>query len=144
MVTSVVFNCTLILKNREAGMGEIAKFIGYAVIVLIVIGWLSDKGELGNEARCEVLNSKAVPDIYTINDEPDAGYTVRGVIANRGKNGIITIKAVLSTSEGSWERTQQLNFGPNLQSEFAYQFHEPTINATNVVYSLSCSPTRAQ
>lgn len=129
-------------------MGEFAKFIGYVVLFFFAIGVYQEwKGESGNaatlasKADCRILSTDSVADSYLINDNPDFGYTVRAVIHNVGQEGPIKVQASLSTSEGNFERLQELTFQTNQQLQLSYQFSEPTINATGIQSQIACIPS---
>ena len=74
------------------------------------------------------------------NDEPDAGIQFGFVVTNEGEEGLLTISAQLSCSEGEWERTQRLRFRKGQRRKVSYFFHEPTVNATNVQSTAAVLP----
>jgi len=128
-------------------MGELAKLIGYAVLALFAIGAYVEWQEGGaagaaqSKADCAILGVTTSADTYFVQDEPDFGYTVRTIIHNRGQAGVVRVKATISTSEGNFERAQSIDFDANQQSTLAYQFSEPTLNATNIQSVIHCWPT---
>lgn len=94
----------------------------------------------GSAAVCKPVAAKVDADVFLINGEPDAGFTVHATIANTGKEGPIKVKAVLTTSEGTFTREQSVSFPENATRVLDFGFPEPTINATNVQGVVSCSP----
>jgi hypothetical protein len=75
-----------------------------------------------------------------IGEQPDAGVVVKGTITNVGQRGAIRVKVHLSTSEGEWDREQNVVFRAGERKELRWFFHEPTINVSNVQSRVSVSP----
>jgi len=126
-------------------MKDIATFIGYALIALLAFRFYSEWEKKGggislSQADCEVIAVETIQDTYIVNDNFDFGYTVLAKIRNVGHHGTMTIKAMLSTSEGNYERSQQLVFNPLQETVLRYQFAEPTINATGIQGRILCTP----
>lgn len=66
-----------------------------------------------------------------INGEMDWGSEVGFDVRNASERGMIHITITLSTSEGQWDRSQDVLFEAGEFRHFTYFFQEPTINATN-------------
>ena len=66
-----------------------------------------------------------------INGEFDWGSEVAFDFTNTSARGTIHITVTLSSSEGQWNRSQDLLFEKNQTMHLTYFFQEPTINATN-------------
>lgn len=128
-------------------MGELAKSIGYIVIVIVAIGlftkWKDGGTSWGSKADCRILAIQTQPETFITNNDFDFGYVVRTRIRNAGSEGAITVKAFLSTSEGNFERSQLIVFTANQEDTLSYQFPEPTVNATGVQSRITCSPSKA-
>jgi hypothetical protein len=54
--------------------------------------------------------------------------------------GKVALTANLSTSEGNFERHQDLQLSEGEVRDLKYQFSEPTLNATNVEMHMECAP----
>src|SRR5690606_24888202 len=91
-------------------------------------------------AECAFSNLKAVSDVFLVNGEMDAGYTVSVTVKNVGKEGKVALVANLSTSEGDFHRSQELQLPEGDVRDLKYQFTEPTLNATNVQARMECTP----
>lgn len=123
-------------------MDAIAKFIGYAVIVLIAIGLLAKLKEDGKAVlpanSCKVHTVDIASESFLINEEIDAGYNVTTVVENKGAQAQRQIVAKLTSSEGDFVRKQTVPFKAGESKSLTYQFHEPTITATNINAIVSC------
>ncbi|MEW8429483.1 MAG: hypothetical protein AB2615_07185, partial [Candidatus Thiodiazotropha sp.] len=113
-----------------------------AVLVLIVIGlfskWKKD-GEISlpvNSCKVHTVNVTSEP--FIINGEFDAGFKVVAVVENKGSASQLVVTAKLTSSEGDLQRRQTVPFNENESKSLTYQFHEPTIGATNVHAYVSC------
>jgi hypothetical protein len=62
----------------------------------------------------------------------DWGSEVSFDVRNNGERGLIHIVVVLSSSEGEWSRSQDLQLEAGEFRHLTYFFHEPTINVTNL------------
>ncbi len=109
------------------------------LILFLIIAGGSDESIVSN-AKGVPSDFKIFNDAGVINNQLDAGYTISFTVKNTGQEGVITINAKLSCSEGEWTRSQTVNFKPNESNNFSYFFHEPTINATNVHGSVNVIP----
>ncbi|HBN9511482.1 hypothetical protein GFM12_06420 [Pseudomonas aeruginosa] len=129
-------------------MGEVAKFIGYAFLVLVALGiygqWKDGKLTLFSKANCRIISVNHFAETFVTNGNFDFGYVVQTKIQNVGGEGKITVKAYLSSSEGNLERSQVLVFPANTERVLQYQFAEPSLNATGVQSRLECSPSKAK
>jgi hypothetical protein len=90
--------------------------------------------------KCEVLHVEQSSDAFLVNGEWDFGYEVSTIVRNESASGTVNIVVRLSTSEGTYEREQEviLNKGESMKLE--YKFHEPTIGAQNVQAQVGCRP----
>lgn len=66
-----------------------------------------------------------------VDGKTDYGVKVSVEVKNVGRGGYLNIMSELSTSEGEWNRTQDLYFKSGESRTLTYFFHEPTINSTN-------------
>ncbi|MCA9277905.1 MAG: hypothetical protein H6815_03865 [Phycisphaeraceae bacterium] len=120
-------------------------FGGIMLVVLIALAFIfSDqiRGVLDRVAAgvknsanssIKVASIETVESMRVINGEPDYGIEVTCVVSNESESSRdITITAMLSSSEGEWEREQTLRFNANESRNLSYFFHEPTVNATNL------------
>lgn len=135
-------------KERRA---KLLSNIGGLVVVVIVGGILmtnktarSKVSELINsvssDASCQIHSHKLQKDLFIIRNDSDFGYLLAAKVYNAGKTGAIYFKAELTTSEGEYQRSQKMEFAAGEVRTLYFQFPEPTINATNVRYTVSCSP----
>jgi hypothetical protein len=116
---------------------------GWLVIVLIGLGvWSHFSGRGGAKAECAFSNLKGASDVFLVNGEMDAGYTLSVTVKNVGKAGRVALTANLSTSEGNFQRHQDLQLSEGEVRDLKYQFTEPTLNATNVEVRMECAPGR--
>jgi hypothetical protein len=53
--------------------------------------------------------------------------------------GKVALTANLSTSEGNFQRQQDLQLSEGEVRDLKYQFSEPTLNATNVEMQMECA-----
>ncbi|HYA98522.1 MAG TPA: hypothetical protein VEH49_10525 [Methylomirabilota bacterium] len=93
-----------------------------------------------NNAHGSVSNVRVTGEAQLINGEMDWGELVTFDLVNTGERGMLHITVVLSTSEGQWTRTQDLEFGAQESRTLSYFFQEPTINVTNVQARVSAEP----
>lgn len=110
--------------------------------VILAVGLLAYVGahdESNASARVDQVHADY--DFCVVNGEPDAGVVVKGTITNVGQQGAIRVKVHLSTSEGEWDREQNVVFHAGEQKELRWLFHEPTINVSNVQSVVSASPS---
>jgi len=70
----------------------------------------------------------------------DWGSEVSFDLRNIGEGGLIHILVVLSSSEGEWSRSQDLQLEPGEFRHLTYFFHEPTINVTNLQALVQVKP----
>jgi hypothetical protein len=92
-----------------------------------------------SQADCRLGDVSVEPDIV-IREGPDAGFTVRFPIENVGPDGTVSIRVRLSTSEGTFERGQELAVPAGASRRLAYAFPEPTVDASNVQAIVNCTP----
>jgi len=96
--------------------------------------------ELASRAKGRTSDLKCAPDIGVVKGEMDAGVKVTLVVKNVGESGFINIKPEITTSEGEWQRSQDVQFDAGESKTFTYFFDEPTINATNIQCRVGVSP----
>lgn len=128
-------------------MDSIAKLVGYLCLFFFLAGayeeWKKENEKGGpskSKAICKVIHVSQNEDTYYLKDDFDFGFTVNTKIENIGERGQIDILATLSTSEGVFKREQAVVFEKGQTFNLAYQFHEPTINATSIQGRVICSP----
>jgi hypothetical protein len=126
-------------------MDGIAKFVGYAFLILIVIGLFSNSEDNGEDNSatalknsCKIHTVDVVSDTFVVNEEFDAGYKVTTTVENKGATAQLVIVTKLTSSEGDFQRTQTVFFNENESKSLTYQFHEPSISATNINAIVSC------
>lgn len=90
--------------------------------------------------RCSQPVVQVISDVFYINGQADAGYTVKATIRNEGNAGFAVLLAQLSSSEGTFVRQRDFYFAAGSTQEIVFQFHEPTINAYNVQAIVRCAP----
>jgi hypothetical protein len=108
-----------------------------------VVAWLAWQGGVpgvSSAASCEIDGRNLNPSVFPVDGELDAGYEAHMTVSNRGQRGEIVALVALSTSEGTFRRSQTLLFGPGESRRLTFKFHEPTINVTNVQAQYSCRP----
>jgi hypothetical protein len=113
--------------------------VGVSLPIVAAYLVLAAASEPASQANCKVGDVSVEPDVVIL-DGPDAGFKVSFPIENAGKDGTVSIKVRLSTSEGTFERQQDLSLSAGASRQLAYSFHEPTINATNVQAIVNCTP----
>lgn len=86
---------------------------------------------LTSQARGEMSNLRCEDTSRIVNGQFDYGFNVVFTVKNTGQLGAINVKAELSTSEGEWQREQNLNFTAGESQTLTYFFDEPTINVNN-------------
>lgn len=131
-------------KSDSGGIwAGVLKFFGYVFFALIafgIIAILRENGTMFTPANsCNVHTVKIETMPFVVNGEFDAGYQVTAVVGNEGPANAIGIVAKLTSSEGDFHRKQTIPFNKNEFKTLTYQFHEPTINATNVNAIVSCN-----
>lgn len=97
-----------------------------------------------SKATGQVEKISSEKDVQIINGEADYGIKLTIIVKNVGESDSIRITPQLSSSEGEWERTQNLYFDAGQTKTLTYFFHEPTINATNIHYSVNVFPKASQ
>jgi hypothetical protein len=90
--------------------------------------------------KCEVLHVEQTEMPFYINDEWDAGYLVSTIVRNASESGGVSVVIRLSTSEGTFERSQNVILQKGDSMKLEYKFHEPTVGAQNVQAQVGCSP----
>jgi hypothetical protein len=97
-----------------------------------------------SDARGRVVKTNADYDVRLVNGELDYGLNVTVTVKNVGEPGSLRITPRVSTSEGEWDRTQNLHFDAGETKELSYFFHEMSINAQSVHYGASVFPAASQ
>ena len=75
-----------------------------------------------------------------IGDGLDWGSEVGFVLTNGGGRGMIHVTVTLSSSEGQWNRSQDLLLEAGQSRHLVYFFQEPTVNATNFQALVDAEP----
>lgn len=89
--------------------------------------------------RCTRPEITIEHDMYLVNNESDYGVTVKARIKNEGGQGKGLVKAMLTTSEGSYEREREIYFQAGENALVEFKFAEPTVNASNLQASVYCT-----
>lgn len=113
-----------------------APFVAAAVMAAA----LNDCRSTLSKAKGQTSDVKCEAGMGVINNEPDAGVNVKVTLTNVGEAGYIKVNAELSTSEGEWSRSQNLQFGKGESRPLTYFFHEPTIMAENIQCRVNVHP----
>jgi pSer/pThr/pTyr-binding forkhead associated (FHA) protein len=90
-------------------------------------------------AKCQIVDG-GWKEGMRVAAQPDYAIDAVLMLKNVGQDGEIQIRAVLSTSEGEFERTQKLVLKANQTQKVTYQFHEPSVNVRNVQLRPECGP----
>jgi hypothetical protein len=101
-----------------------APFVAAAVMTMA----LNDCRSTLSNAKGETSDVKCEAGMGVINNEPDAGVNLKVTVTNVGEAGYIKVSPELSTSEGEWSRSQNLQFNKGESKSLTYFFHEPTVN----------------
>ena len=98
-------------------------------------------------AGCEFAHPRGVVSEITRQEHPalvdaemDWGSEVGFVLTNAGDRGMIHVAVTLSSSEGQWNRSQDLLLEAGQSRRLVYFFSEPTINATNFQARVDAEP----
>jgi hypothetical protein len=70
----------------------------------------------------------------------DWGSEVGFVLTNAGDRGLIHVTVTPSSSEGQWNRSQDLLLEAGQSQRLVYFFSEPTISATNFQARVGAEP----
>lgn len=109
------------------------------VVALVLVVFVGKFVDGGTKLPCQVISVKTDADMLLIGGEFDAGFSVNANVKNTGDvAALFKVVAKLSTSEGNFERTQDIVIFPDQVERLKYGFHEPTINAGNVQGRVSC------
>jgi hypothetical protein len=95
-------------------------------------------------AKGRIVKIEGEHDARLVDGDMDYGILVTVTITNDGDADPLRITTELSCSEGEWERTQSLHFDAGETKKLTYFFHEPSINATNIQYSVTVFPKASQ
>jgi len=95
---------------------------------------------LTSDAECKINSHIAEKSSFLVSDKPDYGISINAEISNKGDKGEVFVEVSVSSSEGELYRAQKIYFQGGETKQLTYQFHEITVNATNIRYSVSCSP----
>ncbi len=125
-------------KNPAAGKKSVVKHLIEGACAVFIVMLLA-KSFL-SAPSCKILAHKLDSDIFLVNGEADAGYYTNLTLKNEGKKGDITIGVTLSTSEGTFERTQELLLDEGEERQLSFTFTEPTVNASNIQARYKCKP----
>ena len=83
-------------------------------------------------ARGRIVKSGCGKGVAVVDGQLDAGVNVEISVRNEGKSGFIQVKAMLSSSEGSFSRSQEVYFKEKETKDLKFLIHEVTINADNL------------
>lgn len=110
-----------------------------AAVVLVTA--LSACRALLSGAKGRASNILCEPSAGIVDGQPDAGINVKVTVTNVGSEGFISIRPELSTSEGEWSRSQDLNFSKGESKTLTYFFKEPTLMADNIQCRVGVTPS---
>ncbi|VAX01684.1 hypothetical protein MNBD_GAMMA22-2080 [hydrothermal vent metagenome] len=141
----VLYNDHIKKKNIQ----DIISSITGSIVVVFIIGVFifSEQAryktinlykEITSSTKCVLVSSSAHEDAFFIKKQSDYGYTVKAKVKNTGDAGQLSLVAKLITSEGSFSQKQKFHLKAGETIDLAFQFSEPTVNATNVRYKLKC------
>jgi hypothetical protein len=116
-----------------------ALFPPFLVVAVLTMA-LNECRSVFSGAKAQASNITCAHDFGIVNGEMDAGVNVKVTVTNVGAEGFINIRPELSTSEGEWSRSQNLQFRKGETKSLSYFFHEPTIGATNIQCRVGVTP----
>jgi hypothetical protein len=133
---------------KKLGSQIFSSIVFVGVTIVLFLAFSSEKENIvkkvwrniSTDAKCSVISKTAVSDSFIVSGEPDYGITVRANLKNLGKKGNAYVEVNLSTSEGVFVRKQSIYMKEGAAQNLAFKFHEPSVNATNISYYVSCSP----
>lgn len=122
--------------------------IEWAIVVVLVVWALNNQEAIrqalssfsSDDVVCEIQNVKGEATLVFHNGEMEMGEVVRLSVRNISSQRKLVIDVDLSTSEGNFKRQQAIHFADDETKHLSYQFHEPTVNASNVYPTASCRP----
>ncbi len=118
-------------ETSQPPQSRFDRFIPIMAIALLMISLAGCKTLMSKaKGKASDLNCKA--DVGLVKGELDAGIKLTLTVKNTGEAGYINIKPELSTSEGEWSRSQDLQFDAGETMNLTYFFDEPTIMATSI------------
>ena len=126
----------VMLKEPQPRVDWLTPLLTLALLVFFLLGCRA----LASRAKGKASNVKCASDVGIVNGEMDAGIKVSLTVTNTGETGFINVKPELSTSEGEWHRSQDVQFNAGESKALSYFFDEPTINATNIQCRVAVSP----
>jgi hypothetical protein len=115
-------------KQSQYRFNRAVPLVAITLLIVLLLGCRA----LTSKAKGKASNLGCESDVGLVNGEPDAGVTVSVTVKNVGEAGFITIRPEISTSEGEWNRSQDLHFDAGETQNLTYFFAEPTINATGI------------
>lgn len=86
-----------------------------------------------------VTNHKIVEDVWVVKDEFDYGAKVSFDVTNIGNAGVVEVIVTLTSSEGSWIRTEKRYFEKGETKNLVAVFTEITVNSRNLQYKIHCN-----
>ncbi len=117
--------------------------VSAAILVIALIAPNLDKigSTISNKlkAECRVDKVNVKPNVFLINDNTDAGFSVISKVINLGARQNITVTTYLSTSEGDFVKETKRIFSEGEEQLVTLGFPEPTINAQNIQARTSCN-----
>lgn len=107
------------------------KFYKIFLSGLLILNALFFSGCVSSEARGRIVKTWCNGGVAVIDEKFDAGINVEMTIKNEGKAGFLAVEAMLSSSEGSFTRSQDVYFNEDETRNLKFLVHEVTINADN-------------
>lgn len=111
--------------EKEAAKPSDFKKLWVIVGAVIVGGFVL--ANLNSGPSCEVSDISSRTEMLYINGL-DYGVVVTAYVKNKGASGMVNIEALLSTSEGPFQRTRPYMLNTDQVSRVEFQFDEPSIN----------------
>lgn len=121
---------------------------GFKIAGILLVIWLIFSGKAAEwffgvakdvVAACEVEKLNIEPDIFIINGEADWGIKAVARIRKTERNGEVTVKVKISSSEGNLERERSVRLNAGQIANVVIRFHEPTINAVDINGQANCN-----
>ena len=122
----------MITETSQRPQYKFERVIALMAISLMLMFVLGCPRGLTSKAKGQASNIGCEASVGFVKGELDAGIKVNVTVKNVGETGFITIKPELSTSEGEWNRSQDLQFQAGETKALSYFFDEPTVNARSI------------
>ncbi|MCO5146664.1 MAG: hypothetical protein M9895_10880 [Aquamicrobium sp.] len=88
---------------------------------------------------CRVEKIDVNNEVFIINNDSDYGFVVNVLVRREYRDGDVTVKVRLSSTEGDIEKRRTIYMKKDQASVVQLQFPEPTINAQQVQAFASCT-----